>query len=278
MLDPSLTVDPRVAAVLQRWQRFQQQIEQRFVEVLAEAEHGCAALLEHCDHDPAAMSNAWTAMHARAMDLGTRLADTWDEQVEPRLDELDVDVELEQRARAELDAMLDRMEVELERARLRIFAGAARTLWARALRDQPDHLRCPQCGASQPVPATFSAVNVACPCCGSLVTYEPGRRVRMIESTCVHPLCEEAAWEQWLAMRRAERHLHAARTETLELLSAFEKAQILYWHTYLQARVALLPHTAQSFTDDLRGRLQAWYQQVEHHAAWARAGRPRALP
>lgn len=270
--------DPRVIAVLERWTRFQQQLYQRFTEILAEAEPGCAALLTRCDDDPAAMSNAWTAVHARAVDLGRRLHDTWSDQVQPRLDELDAGVAVEDQARAELDALADRMEIELEAARLRVFAGAARSLWARARPSSPASLPCTQCGAPIPVPASFQAVNVPCPSCRALVTYEPGARVRMIEHFCVHPLCEEAAWDQWLAMRHAEQRLHASREETLDLLQAYERAQITYWHAYLSARVGMLPRTAEAFDADLRGKMQQWYEQVAHRSAWARAGRPRALP
>lgn len=270
-------LDPRVTAVLTRWARFQQQLYQRFCEVLAEAEQGCAALLHQCDHDPGAMGNAWTAMHARAVDLGTRLHDTWNDEVQPRLDELDADISVEAHARTELDALADRMEIELEGTRLRVFADAARSLWARAQQEAPPSLHCTQCGSPIAVPATFQAVNVPCESCRALNTYEPGARIRMIEHFCVHPLCEEAAWDQWLAMRRAEQLLHASREETLALLQAYERAQITYWHTYLTARVAMLPDTAAAFEADLRGKMGQWYQQVNHSAAWARAGRPRAL-
>lgn len=269
--------DPRIAAVRQLWQQFQLQLEQRFDEILAEVEHACATLLVEDADEAEAMSGAWVTAHARASDLATCLADAWNDQFGPRLRSLGADDDAITYARYELEALQDRMEVRLEHTRLRVFAEAARIRWVRALRDAPSGMSCPCCGARTPIPATFGPTEVGCPSCGTRMTYEPGPRVRMLERGCVHALCEEASWEPWLAMRQAERTLHAAPHETLELLQAYEHAQIVYWHTYLQARVALLPHTAQSFTVDLRNQLQPWYLHVEHRAAWARAGRPRAL-
>lgn len=270
-------LDPRVTAVLQRWARFQKQLYQRFTEILAEAEPGCAALLVQCDGDPGATGNAWTAIHARAVDLGSRLHDTWNDQVEPRLVEIEADPAIEDYARHELDALADRMEIELEATRLRVFADAARSLWARAREECPASLSCTQCGAPVSVPVTFGAIDVPCEACRTLNPYEPSARIRMIEHSCVHPLCEEATWDQWLAMRRAEQQLHASREETLVLLQAYERAQITYWRAYLSARVAMLPRSAAAFDADLRGKMQQWYEQVAHRAAWARADRPRML-
>ena len=268
---------PRITAVLQRWSQFQHDLHQRFTQVLTEAETGCADLLDQCDQDPAAMANAWTAMHARAAALGTRLDDTWNDQVEARLEEAEADPTVEASARAELEALQERMEVELEATRLRVFANAARKIWARALAEAAPRLSCSQCGTVLTVPATFRSANVPCLACRALNTYEPGHRIRMIEHFCVHPLCEEATWEQWLEMRKAEQALHASRTETLGLLQAYERAQIGYWDAYLRTRIGMLPETESNYDADLRGRMQQWYRQVEHSSAWAGAGRPRAL-
>ncbi len=268
---------PPLTAVLDRWSSFHRQLFERFTALMTEAEQGCATLLSQQDDDPAVMANAWTAMQGRASDLGMRLEDTFTDQVEPYLDELDVDEDTCDRLRAELDALQDRMEIELEATRLRVFAGAARTLWARALKQASPQLSCSQCAAPVAAPATLCSVNVSCPHCGSLVTYEPGARVRMLEHVAVHPLAEEQAWPQWLEMRRAEQRLHASREETLPLLQAYERAQLAYWHTYLRAKAALLPRVAADFDRDLRGKMQQWYEHIEHSATWARAGRPRAL-
>jgi hypothetical protein len=94
---------------------------------------------------------------------------------------------------------------------------------------------------------------------------------------CVHPLCEEAAWQAWLALRQTESAWRAARPVTIHHLKAWERAQIAYWHAYLSARVRLLPDTAQAFDADLRGKMRAFYEQMERERAWIDAGRPRDL-
>lgn len=269
--------DSRIATVMERWQHFRYQLELRFSEILAEAVEACDTLLIQDEDDPNAMRTAWIGAHSRAADLATCLADAWNDQFVPRLHTLGAPAEVVANARAELAAVHDRMELELEQTRVRIFAEAARIRWVRALRDAPSQLACSCCGARQPIPATFGPAQTSCSHCGMRLDYEPGARVRALAEPCVHALCEEAAWEAWLEMRRAEQQLHYAPVETIELLKGFERAQIVYWHTYLQMRITLLPHTACSFTEDLRRCMQAWYQQVDDRTAWARAGRPRTL-
>lgn len=277
MLDVHPSPDSRVATVLQRWQQFLQQLEERFQSVLAEVEEASSMLLVQDEDEPGAVAAAWSQAHGQAVDLAICMADAWTDQFEPRLRSYGAASNVLSSARTQLAIVHDRMEVELEQTRLRVFAETSRIRWVRALRDAPSQLGCSCCGARQPIPATFGPTEVACPSCGARIDYCPTERVLALAGSCVHALCEEAAWEAWLAMRRAEHGLHAAPYETLELLRAYEQAQIAYWHAYLQTRVALLPYTAASFSDDLRNQLQPWYQQVEHRPAWARAGCPRTL-
>ncbi len=234
--------NPRINAVLLRWDRFRHQVHQRFEELLVQVQADCGAALDRGDDDTAAMSSSWTTMHARAAALGAQLHDSWNDQVEPRLISADATATVRNSARAQLEALQDRMEIELEATRLRIFADAARTLWAR-----------------------------------QRTTYEPNAGIDPVERFCVHALCEQAAWPQWLAMRQAELSLHTAHTETLALLQSYERAQIRYWDAYLCTRIGLHPDAAADYDVDLRNCMQPWYQHIEGSAAWSRAGRPSAL-
>lgn len=268
---------PTVAEVITRWDTFLASIYERFTTVMSEAQAGCAQLLVDNDYDTQAFGVAWGAMENRAKQLGSKLSDTWDEKVSPMFDEADAEPGIEARERVKLSQLLDRMEVETEGMRVRVFADAARAVWQRAVTEAPPHLACSQCGAPLQVPPTLSAVNVDCPHCRAVVTYEPGMRLRQIEHFCVHPLSEEASWQQWIAKHQAEKALHDSRGETIELLKAFEHAQIEYWRAYLGARARMLPDKAAALEQDLRGKMQYWYDLVDRSGAWIAAGRPKAL-
>jgi predicted RNA-binding Zn ribbon-like protein len=264
--------------VIARWDKFLASIESRLQEVLTEARQGCAMLLQQSDLDPTAMSNAWTAMELRAKGLASKVADTWSDKVEPAFEDADAPANVVDAQREKGDALQGRIEVEVERTRIAVFAGAAREIWQRAVAEAPRSLACTQCAAELPAPQTLAAVNVTCPYCQAVNTFEPGMRARMIEHFCAHPLSEEASWDAWLAMRDAEARLHAQREPKLPDFKAYEAAQIAYWRRYLEARAAMLPHLAPALEADLRGKLQHWYVRVHHEKAWAEAGRPRVLP
>lgn len=263
--------------VVARWDAFLANIYERFSSVLSEAQQGCAQLLVDNDYDTHAFGLAWSAMELRAKQLDTKLSDTWEDKVSPMFDDLDLQAAVQDRERAKGDALSDRMEIELEGMRVRIFADAARAVWKRAITEAPPHLSCSQCGAPMPVPPTLAAANVTCSACSGVVTYEPGARLRSIEHFCVHPLCEEAAWPQWLARHVANKAINDARDESLALLKAYEHAQIEYWRAYLSTQANLLPPRAAAFDADLRGKMQYWYELVDRSGPWIAGGRPRAI-
>ena len=264
--------------IIARWDKFLASIETRLQEVLEEARQGCAMLLRESDLDTMAMSNAWTAMEIRAKGLASKVAETWDDKVEPAFEQADASPPLLAAQREKGDALKHRIEVEVERTRIQVFAGAAREVWQRAVAEAPRTLACTQCAAEVPAPQSIVAVNVTCNYCRAVNTFEPGMRARMIEHFCAHPLSEEASWDAWMAMRDAEARFHAVRDPALPDFKAYEAAQIAYWRRYLEVRAGMLPHLAPALEADLRGKLQHWYARVHHDKAWADAGRPKAIP
>lgn len=264
--------------VISRWDKFLASIEGRLQEVLEESRQGCALLLQQSDLDTMAMSNAWTAMEIRAKGLGSKVAETWNDKVEPAFEDAGAAPPMIAAQRAKGDALQQRIELDTERTRIQIFAGAAREIWQRAVAEAPRSLACTQCAAELAAPQSMVAVNVTCTHCQAVNTFEPGMRARMIEHFCAHPLSEEASWDLWLAMREAEARFHAQRDPVLADFKAYEAAQIAYWRRYLEARAGMLPHLAPALEADLRGKLQHWYLRVQHDKAWAAAGRPKSLP
>lgn len=264
------------AAVVARWDAFLGQIHERFRGILAEAREGCPALLEQAGWDPIPMGNAWGAIEMRAKQLDTKVEETWSGQVERAFEEAGAPPALIARERSKSDALRATMEIERERMRIDIFANAGRRLYERATSEGGRSFPCTRCGAPLGVPFTFRALNIPCPHCTTVNGFEPGTLMRMGE-VCVHPLCEEASWDHWLANHRAEAAWRAARGATIEILKAWERSQLAYWHAYLSARIRLLPDTAKDFDKDLRGRMAHFYERMDREAAWARAGRPRDL-
>lgn len=265
-----------MSAVTARWEGFLQQIRDRFVGILNEAREGCPALLEQAGFDPIPMGNAWHAIEMRAKQLETKIEETWNDQVEAAFESAGAPPQAVAYERSKGDATRDWMEVEREKTRIGIYCDAGRRIFDRARAEIGRSFACSRCGAPLDVPFTFRALNVTCPHCATVNGFEPGTNIRMAE-ICVHPLCEEASFSQWLAMRAAERAMHAARPTQIQHLKAYERAQIAYWQAYLVTRGRLLPDTAQAFDADLRGKMRFFYDMMDREGAWIQAGRPRDL-
>jgi hypothetical protein len=265
-----------VSAVTARWDGFLNNIRERFLEIMQEAKEGCPALLEESNLDPIPMGNAWGAIEMRAKQLETKIEETWSSQVERAFEQDGAPPQFIAHERAKGDALRDFIEVERERTRIAIYSDAGRAIFRHAATEIARSFACVRCGAPLEVPFTFRALNVHCQHCRTVNGYEPGTRLRLAE-ICIHPLCEEAAWQQWLVMHQAENAWRQARPVTIHHLKGWERAQIAYYHAYLSTRVRLLPDTAQAFDADLRGRMRQFYESMERERPWTLAGRPRDL-
>ncbi len=263
--------------IIARWDGFLAKIKGRFEQIMEESRQGCAMLFQQSGGDPLPMSNAWTGMHSRAQDLEMKVNDTFNDSVEEAFDDVDAPGEVVDREREKGLALVEWMERERERTRIQIFADMGRQMWEQGLAEQKGHFGCTQCGGQLEIPHTVATVNVTCPYCSAVVTFEPGTRLRMA-SNYVHNFAEQDAWAEWNAMQDAEKAYHDARNPTIEHFKTWEAAQITYWRKYLQAQATWLPEKQAALETDLRGKMRHWYDRVDKEKAWVQAGRPRTIP
>lgn len=211
----------RLEEVIRRWAELRLRAKDRCTDTLAHAWQTCPGLLVQHRLDPQPMARAWGAIEADLEALAGRVSDLFDEQVEPALEAAEAPEAVVDRARERGLALQEWMERNRERCRVRIFAEAARTLWARAAVD----------ATRRPLAESFA-----------------------------HYLAEEAAWEAWLARREQARAYHAKRDPSERDLEALEATEIAYWRIYLRARARWLPERAAAFEADLRGRMRHFYE------------------
>ena len=261
------------ATSLERWTAFLRQIQERHAALLDEAEGAVKEALPLCNFDPIPIATAWGALTHRLKELESRIGETWSDKVEPAMDAEDVPVDIQMR---ELDRgrnLAYQLENQRELREARVFADAARQIYARSVATQKERA-CPSCGAPLDVPIAYRAMNLTCSHCGALSTFEPGTLARNVVAFGSHPLATEAAQNEWLQMRESERRMNAARMTTLDLLKGYERAQIAYWFRYISVRATMEPEL-RAVAHEVRSRLAYWYQSVEHEPAWVAAGRPR---
>jgi hypothetical protein len=268
-------------ALVQRWDGFLKNIKERFEQIMQESRDGCAQMLAETSYDPIPMGNAWGAMERRGKDLSTKIDETWRQQVEPKFEEAGVARSLIAEQSEKGDAMREWIENEIERTRIGIYTKLARDVAELDKNERQSHLGggypCKQCGAPLVIPVTFRVMNLTCAHCRTVNEFEPGTRTRYVEASCLHSLCQEAAWNEWLAMNAAEKAFKRARPHTIQHIQAWEAAQIAYHKKYLTMRLQYLPDQAASYAKDLAGRMEHFYvYTLQNDGEWAKAGRPRA--
>ncbi len=264
-------------ALVARWDGFLKSIKDRFDQIMQESREGCAQLLAESNYDPIPMGNAWGAMERRAKDLSTKVDETWRQQVEPKFEEASVARPIIAQQSQKGDAFRDWMALEIERVRIEIYCKLARDVAALDAQEKQGGYPCKQCGAPLAVPHTFRVVNLACVHCRTVNEYEPGTRTRYVEASCLHSLCQESAWNEFVAMNQADDAYRRARPHTIQHLKNWEAAQIAYHRKYLTTRLTYLPDQAATFAKDLEGRMEHFYvYTVQNDAEWIKAGRPRA--
>jgi RNase P subunit RPR2 len=264
-------------ALVQRWDGFLKSIRDRFDQIMQESREGCAQMLLETNYDPIPMGNAWGAMERRAKDLSTKVDETWRQQVEPKFEEASAARPLIEEQSRKGAAFRDWMELEIERVRIEIYCKLARDVAALDASEKQGGFPCKQCGAPLVTGTVFRVVNLTCAHCRTVNEFEPGTRTRYVEASCLHALCQESAWNEFVAMHQAEDAYKRARPHTIQHIKAWEAAQIAYHRKYLTTRLQFLPDQAPSFAKDLAGRMEHFYvYTIPNDGEWVKAGRPRA--
>lgn len=211
-----------------RWDAFLAKIRARADETLAQAEEGCGMLLDVNALDPQPMTIAWMAIENQLRELAQKIDETFEQKVgddalRPKGEAL----------KAELERKKDAMD-------LKIFAAAARKIYAQAQAELKQDQKCAQCGS--PIALTqrfFRSCHLSCGHCQSVNTYVPSSRIAAVEYFCVHHLAREetaALYATWTT-RKDEASLHA------------------YTTAYLKARIAYVPEYEKDFEKDLKGKM-----------------------
>jgi hypothetical protein len=234
-----------LAQTMARWDAFLAKICERADETLAQAEEGCAMLLDVNGLDPQPMTVAWMAIENQLHELAQKIEQTWSEKVEPALEE---DPQLEGQ-RAKGDAARASIAQKKEQLEVRMFADAARRIYEQARVNLAKEHKCAQCGAALELRAAFfRSHHVTCGFCRNVNTFVPGSTIAAVESFCCHHLAREKSAPLWAAWTKAQLRKDSDRASA-------QKALRDYTTAYLRARIELVPEYAQDFEKDLKGKM-----------------------
>ena len=267
-----------MSGAVARWDAFLSQIASRHRSVQQEAEASARAFILSiaAGGESGPLSNQLMAVNSRLQELETMITDTWHAKVEDAIFEEGgtvADRDREWRKGEDVKHQLDDEREELEP---RILAELARQRFAHALAAKKG-VACTSCGTVLEPPLTFRALDLRCRC-GAATTFEPGELMRSVAAIGTHACAQEAVTPVWRELRKADRRLREQRPpKSIELIKAYEAAQIAYWREYLAIRSRFEPELARDPAKEIRSRMEQWYTMyAEYEENWVKAGRPRA--
>lgn len=250
-------VKPKAEAVKAKWDGFVPKIDVRVQEVTSEADAGLDELIEQYALDPGPMGAAFTALQVRFRGLAQKLDEAWS-KIDNELDGIrdGIDSGRDHEALSGLWAQMsaahqqarERIDLAYESVQTRKNATWARNLWTAAERDSRQPVSCVKCGAGVQQTVFHQSSNVNCTHCGAVNQLHPGMAAGLLfGGGGLHALAHEQAWNEWIAMTRAEKTFQNFRVPTTHDRSAMIAAARVYWTKYYTTFQQLHPGFAEAF-------------------------------
>jgi hypothetical protein len=266
------------ADTLARWGAFEQKIQQRFQEVMQEAEAGFKDLIASDPTDAITFGNAESAINARVEGLLQKLHETFSSQVTMALaggPDLD-------RAIAQMESNATGMRLAWKRLALRLKTDLYRAMYTRVAVEMQNPVPCTGCGSPLAKATPHRVEAITCRACRAIVQAAPAPVVSTYFLSAGHVFAEAATLEKRAAIDVQRQRAHAGRKargytdEPLESLQEWERMELDYWRTYFETAAQILPSTPKEIDEWVASRMQPFYESLERsNDVWRRA---RGLP
>ena len=186
-------------ALTDRWDGFLDKIKSRHNEVIEEAKGPMAEVIEGLEYDTIVIHNILNGIrHQSATLLYKKCEENW-EKMQAELEKIGTSYDTIFKIRKKHENLRQWMEEDFERYSIKTFADAARKIEQNVKKhiDENKIHNCVQCGDQLPIKMySFMAINLKCPSCGAVNTYEPDGHVRSMEYYVIGHLAEEYAMEE----------------------------------------------------------------------------------
>ncbi len=230
-------------ALMQRLETFLGKLAEKQAETFREAEAGFAGLREEFPEDPMPMGNALQGIRAQMFQLGQRVDEVWEQQIEKLFSAqapaaLDRAIDRKEDAKRELDGRWRTFEAKVQ-------ADFYRALHPRAVAALAQPVPCARCSAVLSPSGVRRTTAITCPACGAVAQVAPLGPVGQYFGGAGHAFAEEAAMPQRLAIeaRRVavDRQRRAASwaPESMASLEEWERLEQGYWDTYGRVRASV---------------------------------------
>lgn len=182
-----------------RWNGFLDKIKSRHQEVLDQAKEPMAEMIAGIEYDTIGIHNVLQGLKFQSVEqLYKKAEDSW-EKMEIELEKIGTSWDTIFKIRKKHDELRYWMDEDFERYSIKTFADAARQIQKNVMKhiDENKIHNCVKCGDQLPIKAySFMAINLKCPSCGAINTYEPDGKVRSMEYYVIGHLAQEFAIEE----------------------------------------------------------------------------------
>ncbi|UYQ95466.1 hypothetical protein MKQ68_10180 [Chitinophaga horti] len=233
------------AALITRWDTFLQKIETRFAESLELGEQAALDSLDESDYDYYVSLRTLTAIRTQIDEsLIRKIDETWQYQVYPAMQAEGMSWGDEARKGYALqDALHDRLHLWMMVAEGKL----SEKYYTHAIGLINRDFRCTQCNSPLQVKKDFfMSQYVSCRYCGAVNTFEPETKYATIGWNVVDSMSELYAMPAYLAMRNIPQ----------DNREAYANAARAYVEKYIDERIKLLPHTAETREQDIDRKLK----------------------
>ena len=202
-MENNVTADlgsPEYKALVDRWNGFLEKIKSRYYEVLEQAKGPMDEMFDTLEFNQMLIYNLLNGLkHQTVEQLTTKTEESWHKMSTELGKVKQPSGGFAKTKQKHLD-LLNWMKDDFERYSIKTYANAARKYEENVRKhiDENKLINCVQCGGELPIEVySFNALNVKCTSCGSVNTYEPDGRIRMLEGGVCH-LADEYAMEEKL--------------------------------------------------------------------------------
>jgi hypothetical protein len=262
------------AEVLARWEAFQQKTQQRFQEIMQEAEAGFRDLIASDPTDVITFGNAERGIHARVLALVQKINDTFLQQVNLNVDGPERDL-----ASARMKQQTSAMTTGWQRLLLGKKADLYRAMYPLAMAAMQSPVPCTNCGSPLTKQDPLQVEALTCPACRTVVqaAYPPVVASYFGGAGQVFP--EIATFDKRAAIEaQRERAYQARRTsngwadEPIESLRQWEQMELDSWRTFFTTKAQFVRMTPQQIEEWVASRMRPFYEDLERsNDVWRRA-------
>ncbi|TPN86317.1 hypothetical protein [Aquimarina algicola] len=260
-----------------RWDTFLNKIEQRFDDILEQAQQGTTHLVSQIEYDSGSIGSAWSGIKGQLYELREKADHTWENKMDGLFGDRD-DVTSKERIEQfnKYEDLSHRMENRYNEAQVKAMADAGRKIYDNVMQHINTNKihNCKQCGDQMDIVVySFMAKNIKCHSCGTVNSYEPDPRIQALEHYTIGALADEHVIDLVIKEANLEHDIHRLhdlrneigteekKNDLRKILVTTRQERIRQYYEFMETNV---PDKASYYARQKEERLK-WAENTKHN-------------